>query len=56
MSQGRINNKEEACVISADTFRRLYLFNVVAGFGRGSYGLKRLHKVTYVAESGKEVT
>lgn len=38
------------CMISADTFRRLYLLNVIAGFARGSYGLKRLHKITYIAE------
>lgn len=41
---------ERESMISADTFRRLYLLNVVAGFARGSYGLKRLHKITYVAE------
>jgi len=50
MSHGRIHNKKEACVISADTFRRLYLLNVVAGFARGSYGAKRLHKITYISE------
>ncbi len=38
------------CSISSDTFRRLYLLNVIATFERGSYGLKRLHKVTYIAE------
>lgn len=38
------------CTISPDTFRRLYLLNVIARFARGSYGLKRLHKVTYVTE------
>lgn len=36
--------------ISSDTYRRLYLLNVVAEFRRGSYGLKRLHKITYIAE------
>lgn len=42
--------KERRGMISADIFKRLYLLNVIAGFARGSYGLKRLHKVTYIAE------
>lgn len=42
--------RERRGMISADTFRRLYLLNVVARFARGSYGLKRLHKITYIAE------
>jgi hypothetical protein len=41
---------QKECSISSDTFKRLYLLNVIAGFRRGSYGLKRLHKVTYIAE------
>lgn len=40
----------QQCTISSETFKRLYLLNVIARFRRGSYGLKRLHKVTYVAE------
>jgi len=42
--------EERGSMISADTFRRLYLLNVIAGFARGSYGLKRLHKITYIIE------
>jgi len=42
--------KEKGGAISADTFKRLYLLTMLAGFARGSYGLKRLHKVTYIAE------
>lgn len=36
--------------ISADTFRRLYLLYLLAQFQRGSFGLKRLHKVAYIPE------
>lgn len=42
--------KERRSMISADSLRRLYLLNVIAGFARGSYGSKRLHKITYIAE------
>jgi len=40
--------------ISADTFRRLYLLYVLAQFPRGSFGLKRLHKVAYIPERDRE--
>ncbi len=42
--------KERGGMISADTFKRLYLLNVIAAFSRGSYGSKRLHKITYIAQ------
>lgn len=42
--------KERGSMISADTFRRLYLLNIIAAFSRGSYGSKRLHKITYITE------
>lgn len=53
MSQKRIADElreERRGMISAETFRRLYLLNVIAGFSRGSYGAKRLHKIAYIAE------
>jgi uncharacterized protein YwgA len=40
--------------ISADTFRRLYLVYLLAQFQRGSFGLKRLHKVAYIPEREDE--
>jgi len=36
--------------LPADTFRRLYLLYVLGQFNNGSYGLMRLHKVTYACE------
>ncbi len=36
--------------IAADTFRRLYLLYLLGLFPKGSYGLMRLHKVTYITE------
>lgn len=36
--------------ISADTLRRIYLLYLVGQFSQGSFGLLRLHKVTYVSE------
>lgn len=53
MSQERTADElreERGGMVSADTFKRLYLLNVIAGFSRGSYGSKRLHKITYIAE------
>lgn len=53
MGQERTANElqeERRSMISADTFKRLYLLTMIAGFARGSYGLKRLHKITYIAE------
>ena len=58
MGQERIADElrgERGGVISADTFRRLFLLNVIANFRRGSYGLKRLHKVTYIAERSQKM-
>ena len=40
--------------ISSDIFRQLYLLSIIARFSRGSYGSKRLHKVTYIAERKQE--
>ncbi len=48
------DNTSKGCSISSDTFKRLYLLNIIAAFDRGSYGLKRLHKVTYIAERQDE--
>jgi hypothetical protein len=42
--------EEKGGMISAETFRRLYLLNVIAFFSRGSYGSKRLHKITYISQ------
>jgi hypothetical protein len=42
--------KENSHTISADTFRRICLLNIVDAFRLGSYGSKRLHKIAYVAE------
>lgn len=42
--------EERGGMIAADTFRRLYLLNIIAEFSRGSYGSKRLHKIAYIAE------
>lgn len=53
MSQRRNKEKimeEKECSISSDTFRRLYLLNIISGFRRGAYGLKRLHKISYISE------
>lgn len=48
--------EERGGMISADTFRRLFLLSIIASFRRGSYGLKRLHKVTYAAERGQKIS
>ncbi len=42
--------EERYGTISADTFKRLFLLNLVDGFRDGSYGLMRLHKIAYIAE------
>ena len=42
--------KDNSNTISADTFRRICLLNIVDGFRVGSYGSKRLHKIAYIAE------
>lgn len=42
--------EEEYSTISADTFKRLFLLNLVDGFRAGSYGLMRLHKIAYIAQ------
>ena len=42
--------KENSHTISADTFRRICLLNIVDAFRLGSYGSKRLHKIAYIAE------
>lgn len=47
--------EEKGGTISPDTFRRLFLLIVIANFRRGSYGLKRLHKVTYIAERSQKM-
>lgn len=44
------NKALKKCSISSDIFRQLYLLSIIARFSRGSYGSKRLHKVTYIAE------
>ena len=36
--------------ISAFTLRRVYLLYLLGRFQRGAYGLKRVHKVAYIAE------
>ena len=45
---------QERNTISADTFRRICLLNIVDGFRVGSYGAKRLHKIAYIAERDRE--
>jgi len=47
---GAENSQKSVCAISADTFRRIYLLAIIAGFSRGVYGGKRLQKVTYLTE------
>jgi len=47
--------EEKGGTISPDTFRRLFLLSVIANFKRGSYGLKRLHKVTYIVERSQKM-
>jgi len=42
--------------ISSDTFRRIYLLNIINGFRRGVFGLKRLHKVAYISERESKET
>ena len=41
--------------ISATTFRRLYLLYLLAQFRQGSFGAKRLQKVTYIAERESKI-
>lgn len=48
------NLEESGSTISADTFRRIFLLNIVDGFRDGSYGLMRLHKITYIVERERQ--
>lgn len=43
-------SEEIGGTISADAFRRICLLNIIDDFRLGAYGLKRLHKVAYIAE------
>ena len=51
MQEEKQDQKEQQLrTISADTFKRMYLLSMVAGFSRGVYGAKRLQKITYLVE------
>ena len=47
--------QERPSTVSADAFRRIFLLNIVDGFRDGSYGLMRLHKITYIVQREPQV-
>ena len=49
-----MDKTSKECSISSDLFRQLYLLSIIARFSRGSYGSKRLHKITYITERRQE--